>query len=121
MHGADHRLAIVDTQLGQHVLQSLSGPSEGAERVVDGDAPVDARDELAADGSGPWRQPELMQAEGQLDNERNAALGEALLQLVLERLDVAARSQEALREMLTPDDAKMLRCYRLAVLLHRRQ
>src|SRR5262249_3876735 len=62
-----------------------------------------------------------MQAEGQLDNERNAVLGKTLLQLVIERLSVATRSQEALREMLTPDDAKMLRCYLLAVLLHRRQ
>src|SRR5262249_7114641 len=62
-----------------------------------------------------------MQAEGQLDNERNAALGEALLQLVLERLDVAARCQAPGLEMLPSDDAEMLGRYRLAVLLHRRQ
>src|SRR5215471_7058641 len=62
-----------------------------------------------------------MQAEGQLDNERNAVLGEALLQLVLERLDVAARCQEPGLEMLASDDAEMLGRYRVAVLLHRRQ
>src|SRR5262249_29037517 len=123
MHGTNDRLAVVDAQLGEHVLQPLSGPAEGAEGVVDGDAPIDARDELASDERTGWspRQSGLMQAEYDLDDEGNAVLGVARLQLVLERLDVAARSQEAGLEMLASDDAEMLGRYRLAVLLHRRQ
>src|SRR6516165_601986 len=123
MYGTNHRLAVVDAQLGEHVLQPLSRPAEGAEGVIDGDAPIDARDELASDERIRWApgQSGLMQAECDLDDEGNAVLPVARLQLVLECFDVAARRQEPRLEMLAPNDAEMLRQDRLAVLAHRSQ
>src|SRR5262249_40099644 len=41
--------------------------------------------------------------------------------LIFERLDITARCQEPLLEMLSADDAEMLRLDRLAVLAHRCQ
>src|SRR6516165_1857620 len=123
MYGTNHRLAVVDAQLGEHILQPLSGPAEGAEGVVDGDAPIDARDELASDERTGWPpgQSGLMQAECDLDDEGNAVLGVARLQLILERVDVAARRQEPRLEMLAPDDAEMLGLNRLAGVADRPQ
>ena len=67
------------------------------------------------------RQPGLMQPEGKLDDVGNAVAGHAFAALIFESVDVAARCQESLLEMLDADDAKMLGGNRLAVLPHRRQ
>ena len=67
------------------------------------------------------RQAGLVQPESELDDVGDAFAGRALALLILERLGVAACRQESLLEMLSTDDAEMLRGDRLAVLAHRRQ
>ena len=62
-----------------------------------------------------------MQAEGDLDDVGDAVVRRTLTPLVLERLGVAARRQEALLEVVGADDAEVLRLDRLAVRAHRRQ
>src|SRR5262249_1339419 len=98
----------------------LPSRSEGAERIVDSDAPVCAGDERPG-LSGTLRQAGLMQAECKLDDVGNAFAGQTFALLIPERFGVAARRQEALLEMLGTDNAEMLGRDRLAVLAHRGQ
>src|SRR4029453_11446116 len=49
VQGTDHRRVGIGPHLRQRVLQPYPGRSEGAERVVDPDAPVGTGDELAGD------------------------------------------------------------------------
>src|SRR5215471_7826037 len=60
-----------------------------------------------------------MQAESNLDNVRNPFAGQALSLLILEGVGIAACRQEPLFEMLSTNDAEMLRRDRLAVLAPR--
>src|SRR6516162_1235518 len=68
MQRADHRLAGIGSHLGQGVLQALPRGSEGAEWIVDPDAPIGACDEFAGHPGSIFRQSGLMQPESKLDD-----------------------------------------------------
>src|SRR5262245_52781169 len=57
MQRADHRLAGSGPDLVQGALETFPGRSEGAERIVDPDAPVGTGDEFAGHSTTVFQQP----------------------------------------------------------------
>src|SRR5215471_17590128 len=119
MQRADYRLAAISLHLRQRAFQTFSGRAEVSERIIDADAPVGARDDLA-NYRVALIQSRLVQAESKFDHVRNISLY-AFAQLIFEGVDIAASGQEPLLEMFGADDAEMLGSYRLSVFAHCRE